>query len=254
MAEQRNKRILAVEDNPNIRRLIVYNLKRNGYEVLEAGDGKAAVRVLQKTTPDLIILDVRMPEMDGFQLLELLRRYPSAAKIPVIMLTALSQQADIDKALSLGVVDYLVKPLDPAHLLAKAASVLRRRTPDASNAQPVYDGPNRRGFARAPIRDVVMDPLPGGMGIDLGEGGVSWRTKEPPRVEDVVQIDADPFIEAVGLKAGLRARVIYVRSLGAQEFQVGAAFIGLREEDRDNIRRVVLTRQSRMGRDRTPAG
>ena len=72
-------RILTVEDSDNIRRLIAYNLKRAGYEVIEAANGKEAVRVLQKLVPDLIILDVRMPEMNGFQLLELMRKYPKAA-------------------------------------------------------------------------------------------------------------------------------------------------------------------------------
>ena len=106
--------ILTVEDSPNIRRLIAYNLKRAGFAVLEAGDGKEAVRLLQKTVPDLIILDIRMPEMDGFQLLDLMRKYPKAAAIPVVMMTALSQPADVDRALALGVVDYLVKPITDA--------------------------------------------------------------------------------------------------------------------------------------------
>jgi two-component system chemotaxis response regulator CheY len=87
------KKILTVEDAPNIRKLIAYNLKRAGYEVFEAEDGKAAVRVLNQLVPDLIILDIRMPEMDGFALLELMRKYPKAAAIPVIMLTALSTAA-----------------------------------------------------------------------------------------------------------------------------------------------------------------
>ena len=92
-------KILTVEDAPNIRKLIAYNLKRAGYEVTEAEDGKAAVRVLQSSVPDLILLDIRMPEMDGFQLLELLRKYPKAAAIPEIMLTALSSAADLERAI-----------------------------------------------------------------------------------------------------------------------------------------------------------
>ena len=121
-------RILTVEDSDNIRRLIAYNLKRAGYEVIEASNGKEAVRVLQKLVPDLIILDVRMPEMNGFQLLELMRKYPKAAAIPVLMLTALSQPSNIDRALSLGVVDYIVKPLDPTVLMAKVKEALSSET------------------------------------------------------------------------------------------------------------------------------
>ena len=76
---------------------------------MRPGDGKEAVRVLQKVVPDLIVLDVRMPEMNGFQLLELMRKYPRAAAIPVVMLSALSQPENVDRALKLGVVDYVVK-------------------------------------------------------------------------------------------------------------------------------------------------
>src|SRR5262245_7137137 len=142
------KKILTVEDAPNIRKLIAYNLKRAGYEVLEAEDGKAAVRVLQQVVPDLIVLDIRMPEMDGFALLELMRRYPKAAAIPVIMLTALSTATDLDRALQLGVVDYLVKPLDPTLLIAKVESALAREGmgPIQPTPPPVgeWRGPNRR--------------------------------------------------------------------------------------------------------------
>jgi CheY-like chemotaxis protein len=137
------KKILTVEDAPNIRKLIAYNLKRAGYEVFEAEDGKAAVRVLNQLVPDLIILDIRMPEMDGFALLELMRKYPKAAAIPVIMLTALSTAADLDRALQLGVVDYLVKPLDPTLLIAKWSPCLRAR------ACPLRWRPRRRSGSGA---------------------------------------------------------------------------------------------------------
>lgn len=246
------KKILTVEDAPNIRKLIAYNLKRAGYEVLEAEDGKAAVRVLQQAVPDLIILDIRMPEMDGFQLVELMRRYPKAAAIPVIMLTALSTAADLDHALRLGVVDYLIKPLDPTLLLAKVESVLNRDSTPPQSVGPAptpigdWRGPNRRQFVRGSIHGLSMAPAPGGTGVNLSEGGISWLTKTPPTVNEIVTLDAPVFFNTVGInEATLRVRVCFTINLHDGYHRAGATFIGLSETARNAIRRYVLERQNR---------
>lgn len=233
--------ILTVEDSPNIRRLIAYNLKRAGFAVLEAGDGKAAVRLLQKTVPDLIILDIRMPEMDGFQLLELMRKYPKAAAIPVVMMTALSQPTDVDRALALGVVDYLVKPLDPTVLIAKVKEALAHRLPSGEE----WTGPNRRQFPRGSILDLDLSPLPGGKGIDVSEGGIGWRTKNPPAKDDVVVIEAPILFAELKIPAeSLRARVVHTRKLGLGYHRVGASFVGLTSATRQALRNHALERQA----------
>jgi len=118
------KIILTVEDQPNIRRLITYVLTKAGYKVLQAGDGAAAVRVLQQNIPDLILLDLRMPKMDGFELLTLLRKYEAAASVPVVILTSLNTPRDLDRALQLGVVDYLTKPIDPRALVERVREIV----------------------------------------------------------------------------------------------------------------------------------
>ena len=144
--------ILTVEDSPAIRRMIAYNLERHGYNVLQAGDGKEAVRTLQGTVPDLIILDVRMPEMNGFQLLELMRRYPKAAAIPVIMLSALSQPENIDQTLSLVSLTIWSNRWIPTCCFQKSNRRLR-----AFMALPkVWDGPNRRQAKRMALKDVSL--------------------------------------------------------------------------------------------------
>ena len=100
--------------------------------------------------PDLIVLDVRMPEMNGFQLLELMRKYPKAAAIPVVMLSALSQPENIDRALKLGVVDYVVKPLDPSVLISKVQSAMERgRAQDVNTG--TWEGVERRGSRRLEV-------------------------------------------------------------------------------------------------------
>ncbi len=228
--------ILTVEDSQAIRRMIAYNLERVGYNVLQAGDGKEAVRTLQGAVPDLIILDVRMPEMNGFQLLELMRRYPKAAAIPVIMLSALSQPENIDRALALGVVDYLVKPLDPNVLLAKVQQALA----GADSAAETWDGPNRRQSKRVPLKDVSLEPQPGGKTVDISEGGLSWRTKSPPEEGDVILLEAYELFKALGVDDdNLRVRVVHVRSVGLGYHRVGTAFIGLSSDTRDAIRRFI---------------
>lgn len=241
-AARSHKTILTVEDSPNIRRLIAYNLQRAGFKVLEAGDGKEAVRLLQKTVPDLVVLDIRMPEMDGFQLLELMRRYPKAAAIPVVMMTALSQPEDVDRALRLGVVDYLVKPLDPAVLIAKVKEALTHHLAPGDT----WSGPNRRQFVRGSILDLDLSPLPGGKGIDISEGGIGWRTKTAPARDDVVVIEAPIlFAELKIPDRSLRARVVHVRKLGLGYHRVGASFVGLTAATRDALRSYALERQTR---------
>jgi DNA-binding response OmpR family regulator len=237
------KKVLTVEDSRNIRRLIAYNLKRAGFDVHEAANGKEAVRVLQRVVPDLIILDIRMPEMDGFELLELMRRFPKAASIPVIMMTALSQPADVDRALALGVVDYLVKPLDPTLLMAKVHQALAAQVRLPSG---LWTGKNRRQFVRGSIHDIPLDPSPGGVGLDLGEGGLAWRTKQAFEPGQVVVVDAPELFVALRLQErSLRCRVVYSVRLGLGFNRVGAALVGLTENARDGIRRYVLARESR---------
>ena len=229
--------ILTVEDNPNIRKMIAYNLRRAGFKAIEAGDGKAAVRVLQKVVPDLIILDVRMPEMNGFQLLELMRKYPRAAAIPVVMLSALSQPENIDRALKLGVVDYIVKPLDPSVLIAKIKSALE----GAAESEEGWAGAERRASQRVTVNELDLSPSPSGRLIDLSDGGLSWRCKVPPAVGDIIELDAPAFREFVQIppQETIRLRVVHTGSIGLGYSRVGACFIGLSVPVKQAIRAAV---------------
>lgn len=112
------KKILAVDDEKHIVRLVQVNLERAGYEVVTANDGKEALQKVQEEKPDLVVLDVMMPYMDGFEVLQNLRRNPSTREIPVIMLTAKAQDADVFKGWQSGVDCYLTKPFNPMELLS----------------------------------------------------------------------------------------------------------------------------------------
>ena len=112
------KTILVVDDERHIVRLVQVNLERAGYEVTTAYDGVEALEAVRSELPDMIILDVMMPRMDGFEALKKLRADAQTKDIPVIMLTAKAQDADIFKGWSSGVDSYLTKPFNPRELLA----------------------------------------------------------------------------------------------------------------------------------------
>jgi DNA-binding response OmpR family regulator len=116
-------RILVVDDEPRYVRAIQVNLKASGYQVITARDGLAAVEHAATDEPDLIILDVRMPGLDGFQACEQIREFSTA---PVIMLTALAEDTDKVKGLDVGADDYVTKPFSADELLARVRAVLRR--------------------------------------------------------------------------------------------------------------------------------
>ena len=111
------KKILAVDDEKHIVRLVQVNLERAGFEVVTANDGKEALQKVKDEQPDLVVLDVMMPYMDGFEVLQNLRRNPETAEIPVIMLTAKAQDADVFKGWQSGVDCYLTKPFNPMELI-----------------------------------------------------------------------------------------------------------------------------------------
>lgn len=116
------KPILVVEDEMNIRSLIVMTMRRAGYDTVSVGDGTAAAEVLEEKKFDLVLLDVMLPGIDGFELME----YIAPQKIPVIFITAKNSLQDRVHGLRLGADDYIVKPFEPMELLARVESVLRR--------------------------------------------------------------------------------------------------------------------------------
>ncbi len=111
------KKILVVDDEKHIVRLVQVNLERAGYEVATAYDGVEALEKVEKENPDMIVLDVMMPRKDGFETLKELQANPKTKDIPVIMLTAKAQDADIFKGWASGVSSYLTKPFNPRELL-----------------------------------------------------------------------------------------------------------------------------------------
>ena len=116
--------ILVVEDNPNARKLMEAVLKQNGYEPLLAADGIEALEVLDNKHVDLIVLDVMMPRMDGYEFTETLRS--SGCDLPILMVTAKEKPADKRKGFIIGTDDYMVKPVDEEEMILRITALLRR--------------------------------------------------------------------------------------------------------------------------------
>jgi DNA-binding response OmpR family regulator len=119
-------KILVVDDEPEAVELLEFNLKQAGYVVSTAGDGADALKRARSQTPDMIVLDVMLPEMDGFEICKSLRLDSATAKIPIIMLTAKAAEIDRVLGLELGADDYLTKPFSPRELLLRIKKILGR--------------------------------------------------------------------------------------------------------------------------------
>ena len=127
-------RILVVDDEADIVRMLKYNLEKEGYEVMTAGNGKAAIEKAH-TRPDLIVLDVMMPQMDGWEVIRQLKRTQDTASIPVLFLTAKGTEIDEVLGLELGADDYIIKPISPRKLLARIKTALRKKDASAGLEQ-----------------------------------------------------------------------------------------------------------------------
>jgi DNA-binding response OmpR family regulator len=109
--------IFIVDDDPDVRELVEYKLVQNGHEVLSATNGQDALRMLSDARPDLLLLDVMMPGMSGFDVLAQLRAEEATKRLPIIMLTAKAQESDSERGFTLGANDYMLKPFSPRELM-----------------------------------------------------------------------------------------------------------------------------------------
>jgi len=156
----RNRTIMIVDDDTNISELMTLYLDKEGYDTVTYPDGRAALKAFGEIAPDLLLLDIMMPEMDGYEVLTEVRK---TSKVPVIMVTAKGETFDKVLGLELGADDYLVKPFDPKELLARVKAVIRRYS------DPVED------------KDVVVVP---NLSIDKSDYVVTYHGKKmelPPK-------------------------------------------------------------------------
>jgi two-component system phosphate regulon response regulator PhoB len=122
------EKILAVDDEEDIRELLRYNLSIEGYSVIDAPSGERALELVKKESPDLILLDLMLPGMDGLEVARHLKNNAETKSIPIVMLTAKGEEVDIVTGLELGADDYITKPFSPKVLIARIRAVLRRQS------------------------------------------------------------------------------------------------------------------------------
>jgi len=165
--------VLVVDDEPIVREIVVRYLEREGFRTLEAADGIRARELLTQTTPNLVVLDVMLPGIDG---LELCRWIRSRWELPVIMLTARGEEADRIVGLEIGADDYVTKPFSPRELAARVRSVLRR-------AGPPRTRPERLEFGELTIDASTREVVKGGapLKLTLKEFDLLWFLASHPR-------------------------------------------------------------------------
>ncbi len=132
----KNKLILVVDDEERMARFIRLNLEHDGFQVVEANRGMQAIQVLRDRMPDVVILDVMMPDIDGFEVLQLIRE---TSQVPVIMLTAKGEEDDRVRGLELGADDYITKPFSPREMVSRVKAVLRRTDQGAAAGDGLID-------------------------------------------------------------------------------------------------------------------
>ncbi len=155
------KKILVVEDDRDISELIVYNLEREGYDLACLYDGKHVLEFVHKRKPEIIILDLMLPEVDGIELCRSLKNDPDTKQIPIVMLTAKSEEADVVVGLQMGADDYIPKPFSPKVLVARIKAITRR-TSELQSAAASTD--NLRSF--------------GDFSIDLLKHKITYKSHE----------------------------------------------------------------------------
>ncbi len=120
------KQIIVVEDESDIREVLIYNLTRQGYEATGVEDGREAVGLIRREVPDLVLLDLMLPGLNGLEVCRILKENPETRGIPIIMVSAKGEEDDIVRGLELGADDYISKPFSVRELLARVAAGLRR--------------------------------------------------------------------------------------------------------------------------------
>jgi two-component system phosphate regulon response regulator PhoB len=215
-------KILIVEDDRDIAELIQYNLAKEGYTVSVADNGEKGYKAAKTSLPDLIVLDIMLPGMDGLEICKLLKADPKTQGIPVVMLTAKSEESDVVTGLELGAEDYIAKPFSPKVLVARLRTVLRRKNKKAEASGETLK-----------IHDLVINPgrhelLLAGKPVDLtftefkmlqllasrpGWVFSRYQIVEAVRGEDYSVTDRAVDVQIVGLRKKLGRAGKYIETV-----------------------------------------
>jgi len=214
--------ILIVDDEKDIREMIQYNLEKEHYQVTALASGDEVTEVVQKLHPDLLLLDLMLPGIDGFEICKILKAEPKTSHIPIIMVTAKGEESDIVTGLELGAEDYISKPFSPKVLIARVRTVLRRERHVGTDSKDTIEVHN---LVIIPARfEVLVD----GESIDLTAGEfhiLSFLARRPGWVFTRSQIidavkgsdypvtDRSVDVQVVGLRKKLKNAGRYIETV-----------------------------------------
>ena len=134
-----NSKVLIIEDDPATSRLVDYSLRHHGYQVITATNGLEGVRKAQTEAPDLVILDVMLPGIDGYEICHRLRSDPATAGLLILMFSAKAQEIDKETGIKVGADDYLTKPAAPAEIVSRVERLLAKKSAPQRGGQPVQE-------------------------------------------------------------------------------------------------------------------
>jgi two-component system phosphate regulon response regulator PhoB len=216
------EKLIVVDDEDDILELLKFNLEREGYEVLCAATGEDALSLARSRNPDLIILDLMLPGIDGLEVTRMLKNEPKTHVIPIVMLTAKGEEADIVTGLELGADDYITKPFNTKVLVARIRAVLRRKQekyPEEEQVQKIHDlviHPGRH--------EVLVNEMP--VQLTLTEFGIlSYLARRPgwvfTRSQIVDAVKGDEYfvtdrsvdVQIVGLRKKLGSAGAYIETV-----------------------------------------
>jgi diguanylate cyclase (GGDEF)-like protein len=211
--------VLVVDDDPDIARFVEVNLRSAGYDVAVAADGEEALERAAELRPDLVLLDVMMPRVDGFEVAQRLRRNPQTANTSIIMLTAKALSADKVTGLQSGADDYIIKPFDPIELLARVKGTLRRAK-EMRNLSPLTGLPGNIRIQEEIERQVREDHEFAVLYCDLDNFKSYNDQKGFVRGDRLIQATARVIQDSVTASAG---SVGFVGHVGGDDFVVVVA-------------------------------
>ncbi len=157
--------VLVVDDDPVILKLLEVNFEMEGFQVVRAADGAEGLERAREVLPDIVVLDVMMPRMTGYEVAKALRENSDTAHIPIIFVTARAQSSDVEKGMELGVEDYVTKPFDPLELIDRVNNLLARSRA-AADTESVET-------ADEPVAEPVEEPPPAASGLDADSATAS---------------------------------------------------------------------------------
>ena len=166
--------VLVVDDDPVILKLLEVNFEMEGFQVVRAADGAEGLERAREMRPDIVVLDVMMPRMTGYEVAKALREDGDTAHIPIIFVTARAQSSDVEKGMELGVEDYVTKPFDPLDLIDRVNALLARTQDGAgSDSEPPSKPVAGEPMAGEPVAAPAEEPPPAASGLDAGSATTS---------------------------------------------------------------------------------